>query len=84
MLTVADRTWDRWFDLPAGFHLNRWRVPDYLDAVHRAGFVRVRYDAFMQDRAGAVAVMPRLASRFRNVPEDILSILGISLYGKKS
>jgi SAM-dependent methyltransferase len=84
MLTFSDNTWKRWFDLPGGFHLNRWRVPDYLDAAHRTGFVNLRYDAFIQDQDGARAIMPRLDSRFRNIPEDILSILGISLYGEKS
>jgi hypothetical protein len=44
----------------------------------------VCYDPFMQDRAGARAVIPRLARRFRTVPEDTLSILGIALYGEKS
>ncbi len=36
MLTMSEQSWERWFDLPGGFHLNRWRAPDYLQAMYKA------------------------------------------------
>ena len=83
MLTFSDRVWERWLNPKGGFHLNRWRAPDYAQAVADAGFVNVTCDAFLSDEAGLKSVAPRLAGRFRNMSEEALSTLMILLYGEK-
>jgi SAM-dependent methyltransferase len=83
MLTFSDQFWSRWLDLRGGFHLNRWRVPDYLHAAHESGFVNVGYEILLKDEAALKAILPRLQCRFRSVPEELLSILSISLCCQK-
>jgi SAM-dependent methyltransferase len=83
MLTFSEQLWVRWLDLDGGFHLNRWRVPDYLHVTHESGFVNVGYEILSTDEAALKAILPRLDYRFRSVPEELLAILTISLYGQK-
>lgn len=83
MLTFSDQLWARWFDLSGGFHLNRWRVPAYLQAVRESGFVDVGYDVLLRDEAALKAVLPRVNCRFRSMEEKTLAILCISLFGHK-
>jgi len=83
MLTFSDHVWSHWLDLRDGFHLNRWRVPDYLRAAHVADFVNIDYEILLKDEAALKAILPRLHCRFRSVPEELLSILSISLYCQK-
>ena len=84
MLTFSNQAWARWLDLRGGFHLNRWRAPDYLQAMHDAGFVNVSYEVFMQDKEQLRAIFSRLDHRFRMVKEDMLAILGMYVYGEKA
>lgn len=83
MLTFSDATWERWFNLRGGFHLNRWRAPDYLRAAEEAGFARVGYEPILRDAEGLREVLPRLDRRFRQVPGDMLAVLMMYLYGEK-
>ena len=83
MLTFSEQLWVRWLDLDGGFHLNRWRVPDYLHVTHESGFVNVGYEILSKDEAALKAILPRLDYRFRSVSEEMLAILTISLYGQK-
>jgi SAM-dependent methyltransferase len=83
MLTFSDAVWHRWIDLCGGFHLNRWRASDYVQAMSDAGFVNVRYEALQQDLEGLRAILPRLHGRFRTIHEDMLAILGLSVFGQK-
>lgn len=83
MLTFSDQTWSRWLDLRGGFHLNRWRVPDYLHAAHESGFTNVGYEILLKDEAALKAILPRLHCRFRSMPEELLSILSMSLCCQK-
>jgi SAM-dependent methyltransferase len=83
MLTFSDRVWRRWLDLGGGFHLNRWRADDYLWAARESGFVDVRYDVLSRDNAALKPVLNRLDRRFRSMPEEVLAILTISLFGRK-
>jgi ubiquinone/menaquinone biosynthesis C-methylase UbiE len=83
MLTFSDRVWSSWLDIPGGFHLNRWRVPEYLQAAKQAGFERVSYEVTIRDAAGLETIRPRLRARFGTVPDEMLAVLSILLYGGK-
>lgn len=83
MLTFSQNAWDRWLNPKGGFHLNRWRLPSYLDAMKQAGFAHVHYEPIVQDPDGLTAVLPRLDRSFRSVSPEVLSILMIHLYGEK-
>lgn len=83
MLTFSDKIWQRWLDLGGGFHLNRWRVPDYLRAAQESGFVNVGYDILSDDAGALKAVFSRLNGRFRSIEEQVLAILSIALFGQK-
>jgi len=83
MLTFSDRLWSRWLDLGGGFHLNRWRAPDYVHAAQTAGFVNVGYEGLSKDEKALKEILPRLQPRFRSIPKEILALLFISLYGQK-
>jgi SAM-dependent methyltransferase len=83
MLAYSDEVWQRWLDLGSGFHLNRWRAPDYLRAIEEAGFERVGYNVRREDRAGLVAVRARLHPSFRHIDDQMLAILGMDLSGRK-
>ena len=83
MLTFSDQVWSRWLDLGGGFHLNRWRVPDYLHAAHDSRFVDVGYEILLKDEAALKTILPRVDYRFRSVSEEMLAILLVSLYGQK-
>jgi len=83
MLTFSDTTWERWLNLRGGFYVNRWRAPDYVLAMAEAGFERVTYEVTLQDRAAARAIRPRLARRFQDLPEAVLGIEMMYLYGRK-
>jgi SAM-dependent methyltransferase len=84
MLTFSDRTWQRWFDLRGGFHLNRWCVSDYSAAACKAGFIEVGYTPTRSDEIELAKIIPRLHGRFRDIPVDLLAIQCMDLYGKKS
>jgi SAM-dependent methyltransferase len=83
MLTFSERLWVRWLDLGGGFHLNRWRVPDYLHVTHESGFVNVGYEILLKNEAALKEILPRLDYRFRSVSDEMLAILIVSLYGQK-
>jgi len=83
MLTFSDRFWSRWMDLGGYCHVNRWRAPNYLEAARAIGFINVGYDVLSKDEAALKAILPRLKSQFRSIPEPLLAILMISLFGRK-
>lgn len=83
MLTYSDWIWRCLLDIPGGFHLNRWRAPDYMHAALAAGFEQVRYEVSQRDLAGARIVAPRLHAQFRSQPEEILAVLGITLFASR-
>jgi hypothetical protein len=83
MLTFSERVWSRWLDLGGGFHLNRWRAPDYVHAAQKAGFTNVGYEVLSKDEQKLKEVLLRLHPSFRAIPKEILASLFISLYGKK-
>jgi len=83
MLTFSDRVWSRWLDLGGGFHLNRWRAPDYVHAAQKARFINVGFEVLSKDEQTLKEILPRLHPRFRSMPIEILASLFISLYGKK-
>jgi SAM-dependent methyltransferase len=83
MLTFSDQTWDRWLSPKGGYHLNRWRLPDYLEAMPAAGFVDVQYEVLDRDRHALQKVMPRLNERFAGLEEDALSVLSVHVWGKR-
>ncbi len=83
MLTFSDQVWERWLDLQGGFHLNRWRAPDYINAMHEAGFASINYDASCIDHTGLKQILPRLDRRFQTVNRGMLAILSLYLYGEK-
>lgn len=83
MLAYSDGTWERWLNLGGGFHVNRWRAHELLAALADAGFERITYEPFLSDEAGLAAVRARLAPRFRGLPNKLLAIQKIYLYGRK-
>lgn len=83
MLTYSDQTWRRWLDLSGGFHVNRWRAHEHLQAMAEVGFQQITYEAIKADQSGLQAVRHRLAQRFRAMPEKLLAIQMIYLYGRK-
>lgn len=84
MLTFSDRIWQRWLCPKRGFHLNRWRLPDYLEAMQKVGFVDIGYQVLGRDEAALRDILPRLDVRFKDIPLDLLSVLGVHVYGAKS
>lgn len=83
MLTYSDRIWDRWLDPKGGFHLNRWRLPDYLQAMENAGFVKIQYRTLQQEKEELLKILSRLDRQFRHIDTDSLSITVAHLYGNK-
>ena len=83
MLTFSDEVWSRWLDLSGGFHLNRWRVPDYLRAAHESRFINVDYEILQKDETALKLVLHRLNYRFRSVSAEMLAIVSLSLHGQK-
>jgi SAM-dependent methyltransferase len=83
MLTLSDQVWDRYLNPKGGFQLNRWRVTDYLHAIHEVGFVEVGYEVLEKDETGLRRVLPRLNERFRGISLDSLSVLGVHLHGER-
>jgi SAM-dependent methyltransferase len=83
MLTYSDWMWRRWLDLRGGFHVNRWRAHQHLNALAAAGFAQVTYEAMRVDKDGLRAVRNRLDQRFRDLPEQLLAIQMLSIYGTK-
>lgn len=83
MLTFSDHTWETWLNPKGGFHLNRWRVPDYLCAMNEVGFVNVGYEFLVRDPDGLEKVLPRLDRKFSDIAKDVLSVQVMILYGEK-
>jgi SAM-dependent methyltransferase len=83
MLTYSDATWDRWLNLRGGFHVNRWRAHDHLRALANAGFEMITYDVIQSDALGLRSMQHRVDRRFRGLPEKLLAIQMIYLYGIK-
>jgi SAM-dependent methyltransferase len=83
MLTFSDQTWRQWLDLDGGFHVNRWRAHEHLQALAEAGFEQIMYLPIMSDRLALQAVRHRLDRRFRALPEKLLALQMIYLYGRK-
>jgi SAM-dependent methyltransferase len=83
MLAYSDQTWRRWIDLRGGFHVNRWRAHEHLQALADAGFVQITYAALASDPDALAVVRGRLDRRFRDLPERLLAIAMISLYGRR-
>ncbi len=84
MLTYRQAVWDKWLDLRGGFHLNRWRAPNYLRALVEAKFVNVRLRTFLQDRAALEKIWTRIQPEFQTLGKEHLVALGIYLYGEKA
>lgn len=83
MLAYSARAWQRWLCPKRGFHLNRWRLPEYLDAMDALGFVNIGYQVLERDEAGLREIMPRLDERFKDIRPDMLSVLVVHVYGEK-
>jgi len=83
MLTYSDSFWENWLDLAGGFHLNRWRLPDFLCAAREVGFQEVGCDVLSKDETELTAIMHRIQPPFVAMPQDILAVLMIALYGQK-
>lgn len=83
MLTYSDRTWCRWLNPKRGFHLNRRRLPDYLDALHEAKFDDVSYQVLQKDEGGLREIWPRLDDRFREMDPDLLAVTVVHLSARK-
>lgn len=83
MLTYSNRTWNRWLNPRDGFHLNRWRLPDYLQAMRKAGFESIDYRSLERDQAGLMEIQPRLSPRFRDTDPELLSITIVHLHARK-
>jgi len=83
MLTFSESTWQRWLCPKRGFFLNRWRLPEYVEAMERVGFVNIGYQVLQQDETALQAILPRLNERFREFSPDMLSVLVVHLYGEK-
>lgn len=83
MLTYSDRVWERWLVPKGGFHLNRWRLPDYLQAMRDAGFIDVRYEILEKSEDELGKVRDRLDERFRAIDDDLLSVMKTHVYGQK-
>jgi SAM-dependent methyltransferase len=83
MLTFSDDVWRRWLCPKRGFHLNRWRLPQYFEAMREAGFINIGYEVLQRDESGLRAILPRLDERFQAMDPDMLSVLVVHLYGQK-
>lgn len=83
MLTFSEYTWHRWLNLRGGFHVNRWRVPDFLRALADAGLVDITYETLERDDEALETVADRLNARFQAIPRPVLAIQLINLYGRK-
>lgn len=83
MLAYSETMWKRWLNLGGGFHVNRWRAHDHLQALADAGFEQITYEPFRYDLPGLRALKHRLDRRFRELPERMLGIQMIYLYGRK-
>ncbi len=83
MLTFSETTWKQWLAPKGGFHLNRYRLPDYLQAMRAADFVEIEYQSLQQNRAALQKIWPRLRGRFRQIDFDLLSIVVVHLYARK-
>jgi SAM-dependent methyltransferase len=82
MLTFSDEIWQRRFDMKGGYHVNRWRIPDFTRALDEAGFDDVRYKVVERDEDELRRVLPRLDARFRGMSPDLLAVLQADLYGR--
>lgn len=83
MLTFSEEIWQRWLNPKRGFHQNRWRLPEYLEALKSARFVNTGYRVLQRDEATLREILPRLNERFRDMDPDMLSVLVVHLYGEK-
>jgi SAM-dependent methyltransferase len=83
MLTFSDHTWQRWLDHPGGFHLNRWRTHDHIKALAEAGFEQITYASVCADKQALRVVRPRLHSRYRQLPDALLAIQVLHVFGRK-
>ncbi len=83
MLTFSEEIWQRWLNPKRGFHQNRWRLPEYLEAIKSARFVNTGYRVLQRDEATLREILPRLNERFRDMDPDMLSVLVVHLYGEK-
>jgi SAM-dependent methyltransferase len=83
MLTYSDETWDRWLNMRGGFYVNRWRAHDHLMALANAGFELITYESILADAPDLRAIRRRLNRRFGQLPDTVLSIQMIYLYGRK-
>lgn len=83
MLTYSERTWERRLDPPGGYHLNRWRASQYVEAMKEAGFVDCASRAGLRDEDGLRAIWPHLDESFQRFAFDDLSILTMQVYGRR-
>ena len=84
MLTYSDSFWANWLDLSGGFHLNRWRLPDFLCAAREVGFQEVACEVLSRNESELQAIMHRISPRFSAMPKDSLSVLTAAFYGQKA
>jgi SAM-dependent methyltransferase len=83
MLAYSENFWTRWLDLSGGFHLNRWRLPDYRSAAHLVGFQNVACDVLSKDEVQLQAILDRIDRKFHRVSTEDLAILTAILYCEK-
>jgi SAM-dependent methyltransferase len=83
MLTYSDTVWAKWLDLDGAFHVNRLRLPDYINVAREIGFQRINYEILSKDEAELTAVIDRIQPEFRTVPHEILALLTVALNGQK-
>lgn len=83
MLTISDRVWERWIDMRGGFHVNRLRVHEHLQALADAGFRQITFEPILSDRDALEHMCHRLDERFRGLPPQLLALQMVYLYGRK-
>lgn len=83
MLAYSDSFWERWLNQPGGFHLNRWRAPDYAEAVRQAGFQMIKCRTTITDVEGLQKLLWRIHPQFHRYNTAQLAVQGIELWGVK-
>lgn len=83
MLTYSERVWTRWLDPSGGFHLNRWRLPDFLQAIREAGFIEIHYETLQESKEELKKVRHRLDERFLSGDVDSLSTMVVHVFARK-
>ena len=73
----------RWLFPEWGFHLNRWRLAEYVEAMQNAGVVGIECEVLHQDEAGLMEILPRLSKRFRDVDPRRRPVIVVHTHARK-